>query len=169
MEFLLFQGPWSGRGMTWENTIQHIQNLHDVTDWGGTEVTVVSGQCTIKQSKIDLANTREYHRTRTLEWMATAEGRLWALAIEKTKSLVPSPRGWGYTHQADRYFTQKFARTLATEPTLHSMRPASSKDYHSTCEPSWVWIWEWGVRGFRHWLYRIFYNILPWYRPLPAQ
>ena len=72
----------------------------------------------------------------TLQWMATAEGRLQALAIDKTKSLVPSPRGQRYTHRADCYFTQKFAGTLATEPTLHAMRPASLEDYHSAHEPS---------------------------------
>ena len=74
MEFLLFQGPWSGRGMTWENTIQYIQNLHGVMDWGGMGVTMVSGQGTMKQSKIDLANTQEYRWTHTLEWMAGGEG-----------------------------------------------------------------------------------------------
>ena len=52
-KFLLFQGPQSGRGMTWENAIQYIQNLHGVMDWGGMEVTIVSGQRTMKQSKID--------------------------------------------------------------------------------------------------------------------
>ena len=62
MEFFLFQGPWSGRGMTWENTILYIQDLHGIRDWGGMEVTVVASQCSMKQSKIDLANTREYRR-----------------------------------------------------------------------------------------------------------
>ena len=57
--FLLFQGPWSGPWMTWENTIPYIWILHDIHDWGSTEVTVVAGQCTMKQAKIDLANTRE--------------------------------------------------------------------------------------------------------------
>ena len=52
-EFLLFQGPQSGKGMTWDNTIQFIRNLHGVMDWGSTEVTVVSGQHTMKQAKID--------------------------------------------------------------------------------------------------------------------
>ena len=51
-KFLLFQGPQSSRGMTWENAIQYIQNLHGVMDWGGMEVTIVSGQHTMKQSKI---------------------------------------------------------------------------------------------------------------------
>ena len=39
--------------MTWENAIQYIQNLLGVMDWGGMEVTIVSGQRTMKQSKID--------------------------------------------------------------------------------------------------------------------
>ena len=59
-EFLLFQGPRSGPRMAWENTICYIQALHDVRDWGGMEVTVVAGQHTMRQSQIDLANTREY-------------------------------------------------------------------------------------------------------------
>ena len=56
-EFLIFQGPWSGPRMTWENTIPYIRILHDIHDWGSMEVTVVAGQRTMKQSKIDLANT----------------------------------------------------------------------------------------------------------------
>ena len=35
MEFLLFQGPRSGPGMTWENTIPYIRILQDIHDWGG--------------------------------------------------------------------------------------------------------------------------------------
>ena len=33
-EFLLFQGPQSGHGMTWENTILYIQDLHGMA-WHG--------------------------------------------------------------------------------------------------------------------------------------
>ena len=121
--------------MTWENTIQYIQNFHGVMDWGGMEVTVVSGQHTMKQFKIDLAIMQEYCQVCTLEQMVTAEGRLWALAIDKNKPLVPQSRGQGYTHRADCYFAQKFARALAPEPTLHAIRHASPEDYHSTREP----------------------------------
>ena len=88
-EFLLFQGPQSGHGMTWGNTILYIRDLHGMA-WHG----MVSGQHSMKQSKIDLANIREYRWVRTLGWMATTEGRLWALAIEKTKIPVPQSRGW---------------------------------------------------------------------------
>ena len=134
-EFLLFQGPHSGRGMTWEKTLEYIQNLHGVTNWGGTEVTMVSGQCTMKQSKIDLAHTPEYYWAHTLEWMATAEGWLRALAVDKTKSPSPTLRGRGYIWWADQYFVQKFARSPALEPTLHTMKPTSLQDFHSTWEP----------------------------------
>ena len=71
-EFLLFQDPCSGKGMTWENIIEYIQNLHRIADWGGTEVNMVSGQHTMKQVKFDLANTQEYHQAHTLEQLATA-------------------------------------------------------------------------------------------------
>ena len=33
-EFLLFQGPQSGPGMAWEDTILYIRTLHDIQDWG---------------------------------------------------------------------------------------------------------------------------------------
>ena len=65
-EFLLFQGPRSGPGMAWEDTILYIRTLHDIQDWGGMEVTVIVGQCTMKQSRIDLANTRDYRHTQIL-------------------------------------------------------------------------------------------------------
>ena len=58
-EFLLFEGPRSGPGITWENTIAYIQVLHDIHDWGRMEVAVVASQCTMKQSQIGLANMRE--------------------------------------------------------------------------------------------------------------
>ena len=61
-ELLLFQGPWSGHGMTWEQTILYIRDLHSIRDWVGMAITMVTDQCSMKQSKIDLANTREYHR-----------------------------------------------------------------------------------------------------------
>ena len=80
-EFLLFQGPQSGCGMTWENMILHIWNLHGVKDWGGTEVTVVTGQRSMRQSKIDLANTREYCQARTIRHITTTKIRVQALAI----------------------------------------------------------------------------------------
>ena len=47
-EFLLFQGPRSGPGLAWEDTIHYIRALHDIQDWGGTEVTVVIVQCTAR-------------------------------------------------------------------------------------------------------------------------
>ena len=54
MEFLLFQGPQSGPGMALKNTILYIHTLHNIHDWGDTEVTVVASQRTMKQSRIDL-------------------------------------------------------------------------------------------------------------------
>ena len=73
-EFLLFEGPWSGPGITWENAIKYIRVLHEIRDWGCTEVTMVAGQCTMRQSWIDLANTREYRRARILGRLAAMEG-----------------------------------------------------------------------------------------------
>ena len=37
-EFLLFQGPWSGPRMAWEDTILYIWTLHDIQDWGAQEL-----------------------------------------------------------------------------------------------------------------------------------
>ena len=93
MEFLLFQGPRSGPRMAWENTIHYIHTLHDIHDWGGTEVTMVAGQRTMKQSRIDLANTCEYHRAHVLGWLAAVEGRAWTLSLDNTRA--PSPQGRG--------------------------------------------------------------------------
>ena len=101
MEFLLFQGPWSGPGMNWENTIPYTWILHDCHDWVGMEVTMVASQCTMKQSKIDLANTRDYCQARILGWLAAIEGRAQNLAIENAKASVPQARGWGHTRRAD--------------------------------------------------------------------
>ena len=93
-EFLLFKGPWSGLGITWENAIKYIQVLHEIRDWGSTEVTVMAGQCTMRQSQIDLANTREYHQACILGRLAAMEGKARTLALENAKTLTPMGRGW---------------------------------------------------------------------------
>ena len=135
-EFLLFQGPQSGPGMTWENTVPYTRILYDCHDWVGTEVAVVASQHTMKQSKIDLANTRDYLQACILGQLAAIEGRARNLAIENAKVLVPQARGQGYTRRADRHFAQKAVRAPAPEPTLHALRLASPEDYHSAREPS---------------------------------
>ena len=136
MEFLLFEGPWSRPGITWENAIKYIQVLHEICDWGGTEVTVMAGQRTMRQSWIDLANTREYHRACILGRLAAIEGKARTLALENAKTPTPMGRGRAYTRRADWYLAQKVAGNLALEPSLHLLRPATPEDYHSAREPS---------------------------------
>ena len=88
-EFFLFQGPRSGPGIALEDTIRYIQALHDIQDWGGTEVTVVIAQHTMRQSRIDLANTREYRCSRVLGWLAAVEGQAQTLALESPRRVTP--------------------------------------------------------------------------------
>ena len=92
-EFLLFQGPQSGPGMSWEDTILYIWVLHDIQDWGGTEVTVIVSQCTMKQSRIDLAYTRDYRRTQILGWLTTVENWAKSLALDTPRPVSPQGRG----------------------------------------------------------------------------
>ena len=129
MEFLLFEGPRSGPGITWENVIGYVRILHEIRDWGGTEVTVVASQCTMKQSRIDLANTRGYRRAHILGWLAAVEGKARSLAIENTKTPIPQGRGWGYMRRADSYFAQKAVRGPGQEPTPHALGPAATENY----------------------------------------
>ena len=135
-EFLLFEGPRSGPGITWENAIKYIRVLHEIRDWGSTEVTVVANHHTMRQSQINLANTREYHWAHILGRLAAVEGKARMLALENAKTLTPMGRGQTYTRRADQYLTQKVARSLASEPSLHPLRPATPEDYHSAREPS---------------------------------
>ena len=136
MEFLLFQGPWSGPGIAWEDTIHYIRALHDIRVWGGTEVTVVVAQRTMRQSRIDLANTCEYRWAHVLGQLAAMEGRARTLALESPRPMSPQGRGRGYTQKADHYYAQKAVRLPAAELTLNAMRPATPNDYHFTREPS---------------------------------
>ena len=135
-EFLLFEGPQSGLGITWENAIKYIWVLHEIHDWGGMEVTVVAGQHTMRQSWIDLANTREYHWARILGRLAAMEGKAQTLALENAKTPTAMGRGQAYTRRADWYLAQKVAGNPALEPSLHPLRPATPEDYHSAREPS---------------------------------
>ena len=135
-EFLLSEGPRSRPGITWENTIKYIWVLHDIRDWGGTEVTMVAGQRTIRQSRIDLVNTREYRQARILGWLAAVEGKAQMFALKNAKTPTPMGRDWAYTRRADWYLAQKVARSPALGPSLHPLRSATPEDYHSAQEPS---------------------------------
>ena len=81
--------------MTWESTTSYIRILHDCHDWVGMEVIVVAGQHTMKQSKIDLANTRDYHRAHILGRLATVEGKTRTLAIENCQGAGTPSKGLG--------------------------------------------------------------------------
>ena len=135
-EFLLFQGPRSGPGMAWEDTILYIWTLHDIQDWGGTEVTVIAGQHTMRQSRIDLANTRDYRRARILGRLTVVENRAKSLALDTSRPVSPQGQGQGYTQRADRYYAQKAVGAPVLELTLNAARPATPEDYHSAREPS---------------------------------
>ena len=135
-EFLLFQGPRSGPGMAWEDTILYIRTLHDIQDWGGTEVTVIAGQRTMRQSRIDLANTRDYRRAWILGHLTAVENWVKSLALDTSRPVSPQGRSRGYTQRANRYYAQKAVGAPALEPTLNAVRPATPEDYHSAWEPS---------------------------------
>ena len=92
-EFLLFQGPRSGPRMAWEDTILYIRTLHDIQDWGGMEVTMIAGQRTMRQSRIDLANTRDYRRARILGHLTAVENRAKSLALDTPSPVSPQGRG----------------------------------------------------------------------------
>ena len=136
MEFLLFEGPRSRLGITWENVIKYIRVLHEIHDWSSTEVTMVAGQRTMRQSRIDLANTREYHQACILVRLAAVEGKARMFTLENAKTPTPMGRGQAYTRRADWYLAQKVTRNPALEPSLHPLRPATPEDYHSAQEPS---------------------------------
>ena len=97
---------------------------------------MVAGQHTMRQSRINLANTREYCRARILGWLAAVEGKARMLALENAKTPTPMGRGQTYTRRADRYLAHKVAGSLALEPSLHPLRPATPEDYHCAREPS---------------------------------
>ena len=100
------------------------------------EVTVIVGQRTMKQSRIDLANTREYRHSRILGCLTAVENRAKSLALDTPRMVSPQGWGQGYTQRADRYHAQKVVGAPALEPTLNAARPATPEDYHSAREPS---------------------------------
>ena len=100
------------------------------------EVTVIAGQHTMRQSRIDLANTRDYRRAQILRRLTAVENRAKSLALDTSRPVSPQGRGRGYTRRADRYYAQKAVGDPALEPTLNAARPATLEDYHSAREPS---------------------------------
>ena len=97
---------------------------------------MIVGQHTMKQSRIDLANTRDYRRTRILGHLTAVQNRAKSLALDTPRPVSPQGRGRGYTRRANRYYAQKTVGALALEPTLNAARPATPEDYHSAREPS---------------------------------
>ena len=98
-----------GEGITWDQLIQYIRQLHGVTQWAGAEVTITAGQCTINESCRDLANMRDYWHHRAMEHINNAQNRLQALATKEAKKKLPHEQklcGQGYTSRADQYFVQ---------------------------------------------------------------
>ena len=58
MEFLMLQGCWSKcKGMTWDQSIQYIRQMHGVTHWVSTEVHITASQHTIIENWKNLANS----------------------------------------------------------------------------------------------------------------
>ena len=122
--------------MALEDTILYIRILHDIQDWGGTEVTVIAGHGPMRQSRIDLANTRDYRCARSLGCLTAVENRANSLALDTSTSVSPQGQGQGYTQRADRYYAQKAVGAPVLELTLNAARPATPEDYHSAREPS---------------------------------
>ena len=74
---------------------------------------MVVAQHTMRQSWIDLANTREYRWACVLGWLAAVEGWAWTLALESPRPVSPQGKGRGYTRRADCYYAQKAVGTPA--------------------------------------------------------
>ena len=100
------------------------------------EVTVIAGQRTLRQSRIDLANTREYRHARILGRLAAVENRAKSLALDTSRLVSPQGQVRGYTRRANCYYAQKAVGAPALELTLSAVRPATPEDYHSAQEPS---------------------------------
>ena len=100
------------------------------------EVTVIPSQHTMKQSRIDLANTRDYRCAQILGRLTAVENRVKSLALDTSRPVSPQGWGQGYTQRADCYYAQKAVGAPALELMLNAARPATPEDYHSAWEPS---------------------------------
>ena len=122
MEFFLFQAPQSGHGMTWENSILYIRDLHGVWSWGGMEVTMVTGQRSMKQSQIDLANTLECRRAHAMGgWPPPRiDSRPWLW--KRPRLWYPSPETWGIPEE------QTFITHRKWSEPWHQNRPCVPRD-----------------------------------------
>ena len=60
----------------------------------------------MRQSRIDLANTRDYRRARILGRLTVVENWAKSLALDASRLVSPQGRGRGYTRRANRYYAQ---------------------------------------------------------------
>ena len=97
---------------------------------------MIAGQRTMRQSRIDLANTRDNRRAQILGHLTAVENQAKSLALDTSRPVSPQGQGRGYTWRADRYYAQKAVGAPVLELTLNAARPATPEDYHSAREPS---------------------------------
>ena len=64
-EFLLYEGNKNGPGMTWDRTVGYIRHLQGIFPWCGIPAFLVAGQCTLKQSRVDVTDSFWYRHERT--------------------------------------------------------------------------------------------------------
>ena len=114
--------------------------------WAGSLADIFVTQRTTQQARRDKAKTMEYCWKITVEWLATAQARLWDLDLVAQKckehALNPVGRGRGMIHQVDKYLAQQHGRELERVPRpvpalpVFLDRTAIPDDYHSAQEPS---------------------------------
>ena len=140
-EFLVFQRHWSkGNGMTWDQSILYIRQMHGVTHWAGMEVHIAARQCTINESWKDLDNNQEYQHQCAMEQMSNAQNQLQALAANKARRKLlrdPESQGWGHARRTNQYFAKEYLKQMDTPFLLawpQSPEPDQFESVRKNCE-----------------------------------
>ena len=142
MEFLVYRLQKTGRGMSNDESVHHVDLIADLYLWAGSLADIYVTQQTTQQARRDKVKTQEYCRRITIERLAAAQTRLQDLDLvaqkRKERTLNPVGRGRGMVCPADKYLAQQHGGgepewVPGPAPTLPVFpdRAAIPDDYHS--------------------------------------
>ena len=120
-ECLIFCGNHTqGQGMSFDDSLHYTRQLTGLHPWTSYMIDITAHQHTLKEARHKMQVAREFTHERTKQRIA----HLNALAqapVAKAQATTPqgSPRGWGMTTRADRFFIQQWIREMHfDEPTF---------------------------------------------------
>ena len=124
-ECLIFCGNHTqGQGMSWDESLHYAHQLTGIHPWTGYMIEVVAHQWTLKEAWHKMQVAREFTHERTKQRITHLNALAMAPAAKARPAMTQrSPRGWGMTRWANRYFIQQQLGEMNLEESAFAQRP----------------------------------------------